>query len=423
MNSFDKVIGYEAVKKELLQVCDMIKNREVYENFGAKMPRGIMLIGDPGLGKTLMAKCFIEESGLKAFTVRKNTSENFAGHITEVFEKAKDEAPCIVFLDDMDKYANEDSSRCDAEEYVSVQAGIDGIAEKDVFVLATVNEKRKLPESLRRAGRFDKKIVFGEPSGEDVRKIIEHFFKNKKVSPDVNIDDVSKMIHYRSCAELETIINEAAIHAAGKRKNRIENADVINAVLRFEYKTPEDFLNADKEMMQKLAYHEAGHVVMSELLKPGSVGLVSFRAYGNEYSGFTRSCKALKSDSHQVLVALAGKAVVELFFGTCDTGCDSDLRKACDYIRNELVNAGVNGMGMIDITTSYFTELSENMISRNEAVVHAELERYMFKAKEMLVNNKEFVVRVANELMAKKTLLYSDVQRIRENVSRLKSAV
>ena len=126
MSAFDKVIGYETIKSELLQICDMIKNREIFEKLGAKLPQGILLSGDPGLGKTLMAKCFIEESGLPSFVIRRNKgNDDFVGEITETFREAKESAPAIVFLDDMDKFANEDDHHRDAEEYVAVQAGID----------------------------------------------------------------------------------------------------------------------------------------------------------------------------------------------------------------------------------------------------------------------------------------------------------
>ena len=156
MNAFDKVIGYETIKNELLQICDMMHNREVYEELGAKLPQGILLYGDPGLGKTLIAKCFIEESGLKSYVVRRNKgNDDFIGDIAATFQKARETAPCIVFLDDMDKFANEDSNHRDAEEYVAVQSGIDEVKNCNVFVLAPANEMWKLPNSLVRSGRFD----------------------------------------------------------------------------------------------------------------------------------------------------------------------------------------------------------------------------------------------------------------------------
>ena len=176
MSAFDKVIGYETIKNELLQICDMIHNQEVYTTLGAKMPQGVLLYGDPGLGKTLMAKCFIAESGLKSYTVRKNKgSDDFVGEITDTFRKAKVDAPAIIFLDDMDKFANEDSNHRDAEEYVAVQSGIDDIKGAAVFVFATANDIDKLPDSLKRSGRFDRKIEVCCPSSDDAVEIIKYF--------------------------------------------------------------------------------------------------------------------------------------------------------------------------------------------------------------------------------------------------------
>jgi len=229
MNAFDKVIGYESIKKELLQICDMIHHQEAYTSLGARLPRGILLHGDPGLGKTLMAKCFIEESQLKAYTLRRNKKTGaFVGEITETFRMAKRDAPAIVFLDDMDKFANEDERHRDAEEYVAIQAGIDDIADAEVFVIATANDIEKLPESLIRAGRFDRKINIYSPEEEDAYRIIRHYMKDKKVSADVNYEDLAMMMLFGSCADLEMILNEAAINAAYERK---ENISMKNTVM------------------------------------------------------------------------------------------------------------------------------------------------------------------------------------------------
>lgn len=296
MSAFDKVIGYETIKNELMQVCDMVHNKECYEALGAKLPQGILLYGDPGLGKTLIAKCFIEESGLKSYVVRRNKgNDDFISNITETFQKAKENAaPCIVFLDDMDKFANEDSDHRDAEEYVAVQSGIDEVKNCDVFVLATANEMRKLPESLVRSGRFDRKIEVKCPTDKDANKIIAHYLSDKKVSKNVNMEDLSKMISYSSCAELETILNEAAISAAYKRKTDIEMEDLVKSVLRMIYDSPDNYTKASAEDMKKTALHEAGHLVVSEVLCPGSVGLASLRSTGRDSTGgFIHRCKEL----------------------------------------------------------------------------------------------------------------------------------
>ena len=426
MSALDKVIGYEAIKNELLQICDMIHNREIYEELGARLPQGILLYGEPGLGKTLMAKSFIEESGLKAYIVRRNKGDDdFIGEITDTFHRAKENTPCVIFLDDMDKFANEDSDHRDAEEYVAVQSGIDEVKNCDVFVLATANEMRKLPESLVRSGRFDRKIEVKCPTDKDANKIIAHYLSDKKVSKNVNMEDLSKMISYSSCAELETILNEAAISAAYKRKTDIEMEDLVKSVLRMIYDSPDNYTKASAEDIKKTALHEAGHLVVSEVLCPGSVGLASLRSTGRDSTGgFIHRCKELSRRPYYVLVSLAGKAAVELYY--CDTvasGCRSDINRACNYIRDGISENATLGFGMIDVSTRNFPVISENMNSRSEAVTHAELERYMRIAKDILLKNREFLERVTAALIEKETLLYSDICALTESTTITEVAV
>ena len=373
MSAFDKVIGYEAIKTELLQICDLIRNREVYEALGAKAPKGILLYGDPGLGKSLMASCFIEESGLHAFVLRRNQGkDNFVRKITETFRKAKEEAPCIVFLDDMDKFSNEDAKHQDTAEYVAVQAGIDDVKDLDVFVIATANEVYKFPNSLIRIGRFDKKIEVESPSDQDACAIIKHYLAGKKVSDSINMDDLTKMISYSSCAKLESILNEAALQAA--------------------------------------------YLVVSEALNPGSVGLASLRCECGALNGFIHRCSGIQSREDHVLIALAGKAAVELYYADYYTaGCNDDLRKAYRCIRDLMGEEASHGFGMLDVSaTRSYGDTSENLNSRNEAVVQAALERFMAATRRILLDNRPFLAAVTTALAEKKTLLHSDIQKIRE---------
>ena len=426
MSAFDRVIGYETIKNELLQICDMIHNREIYEELGAKLPQGILLYGDPGLGKTLMAKSFIEESGLKAYIVRRNKgNDDFIGDITDTFRKAKENTPCVIFLDDMDKFANEDSNHRDAEEYVAVQSGIDEVKNCDVFILATANEIWKLPRSLVRSGRFDRKIEVQCPTNRDADEIIEHYLSNKKVSETVNMDDLSKMISYSSCAELETILNEAAISAAYKRKPSIEMEDLVKSVLRMQYDSPDNYTKTSAEDMKKTALHEAGHLVVSEVLCPGSVGLASLRSTGRDSTGgFIHRCKELSRRPYHVLVSLAGKAAVELYYSdTCANGCQNDINRAFNIIREGLSENATLGFGMIDVATDRFPNTSENMNSRNEAVTQAELERYMLITKDILLKNREFLEKATAALIEKETLLYSDISILRDNTTITEVAV
>ena len=419
MSAFDKIIGYQTIKEELLQICDMIHNREIYENLGAKLPQGILLYGDPGLGKSLMAKSFITESGLPAYIVRRDKgSDDFIGKITDTFEKAKKNAPAIVLLDDMDKFANEDDRHIDAEEYVAVQAGIDEVKGCNVFVFATVNEIRKLPRSLIRSGRFDRKIEVNSPTDRDAEEIIKYYLAEKKVSDNVNMDDLVKMVSYGSCAELETILNEAAIGAAYARKEKIEMDDLVKSVLRMQYDAPDNFTKKSSDALKEIALHEAGHLVVSEILTPGSVGLASLRTAGRDSTGgFIHRCMPVTRRAHHILISLAGKAAVELYYsGICESGCQSDIRKAADNIRDAISESGTGGFGMIDVANHRFPESSESFNSRNESVVHAELERYMFKAREILIKNRDFLERAAQMLSEKETLLYSDIRKLRESI-------
>ncbi len=186
MSEFDKIIGYEDIKAELSRFASVLKEPERYSKLGVSMPSGILLYGEPGLGKTLMAKCFIAETGCKVFTLRKEKPNgDFVNQIKETFEKAKKETEgiAIVFLDDMDKFANEDNTHCDAEEYVVVQSCIDDCKGHGVFAFATVNDRYCLPNSLLRAGRFDKVIEVEVPKGKDAELIIRHFLSKKQIFP------------------------------------------------------------------------------------------------------------------------------------------------------------------------------------------------------------------------------------------------
>ena len=420
MKAFDKVIGYDSIKEELLQICDMIHNPEVYRRLGAKLPHGILLDGDPGLGKTLMAKCFIEESGLRAYTIRRTRADDdFIGEITATFLEAKRNEPSIVFLDDMDKFANEDNMHCDAEEYVAVQAGIDEVKDSNVFVIATVNESRKLPRSLRRSGRFDRRIKVHVPNDEDAKRIIRHYLSDKKVSEDIDMEDISKMISYSSCAALETILNEAAVNAAYKRKEIVEMSDIVNSVLRMQYHAPDNYTVLSQEDKTHIALHEAGHLVVCEVLVSGSVGLASVRSSGRgSTGGFIHRCVELPQNIFHAMVSLAGKAAVEMYYPErCADGCSEDIYRAADIIRTEISELGSRGLAMFDVANNKFPHTSESMNSRNEAVVQAELERLMFKVRDILIKNRDFLEKILAALMEKDTLLYSDIKNLRESVT------
>ena len=228
MDCLDKIIGYEGIKNELRKFADIMQNPDKYDALGARLPKGIMFHGDPGVGKSLMANCLIEASGRPGFICRKNKPNGeFINHIKETFDEAVKNAPSIVLLDDLDKFANEDYTRPNTEEYVTVQACMDEVKNKNVLVIATVNSKYLLPDSLLREGRFDEKIQVQNPQGEDAKKIIEYYLSQKKYVATLDIDEISKLLNGYSCAELESLINKAGVVAGYANKSQIEMDDIM----------------------------------------------------------------------------------------------------------------------------------------------------------------------------------------------------
>ena len=420
MGAFDKVIGYERIKNELLQVCDMIQNREVYEKLGAKLPQGILLQGDPGLGKTLMANCFMEECGLTPYIIRRTKGkEDFVTYITEIFREAKENAPAVILLDDLDKFANEDEKHQNAEEYVAVQAGIDEIKGRDVLVIATTNETKNMPDSLLRAGRFDRLYRVNYPTERDSFALLKHFLSDKPVSSKINTEDLSKMMASVSCAELESLLNSAAILAASKRKESIEMEDMVEPILQAEYGlAPINHNERFAEQTKKVALHEAGHLVTAEVLDPGCIGLVSVRVnnFKGEVQGFVRRCKSNTNRRKEILITLAGKVATELYYSeTCASGCSGDLRRAKKAIADGITESGTCGVGFLCDDGSHYGA-SDALYAQREAAIHAEMERHMFKVRDILLKNRAFLEKVTEALVEKETLLYSDIREIRESV-------
>ena len=434
MNAFEKIIGYEAIKKELAQISDVLANKEAYERLGVSSPRGLLLHGDPGVGKTLMASAVIKASGRKAFTCRKNSPNgDFVKKIKKTFKDAAEAAPSIVLLDDMDKFANGDDRHPDAEEYVTVQSCIDEIKGKEVFVLATANSLRALPRSLKRAGRFDRVIEVNNPRGEDAVKIIEHYIKGKKFVGDMDAVTVARIMDGRSCAELETVINEAGLYAGFERSEEITMDHFMRACLHTIHDVPNEVLcessfdtdlsNGD-DPRTRVVYHEAGHATIAEVLDPGSVTLISAYCRDGESGGFTSyyrggfSGSAERQQSH-ILGSLGGMAALEQKFGIIDTGASGDLDQAFRSTWNLVTENCLCGF---HLHSNSFDD-SGDLKAKQEQMAAAEIERFYRKVKEILSKNRELFEAIAGELSIKGVLTAADIRRIKENCGCIPVAV
>ena len=294
MSAFDKVIGYEKEKEELYQLCDMAKNSAKYAALGVKLPRGILLYGVPGVGKTLMATALLDEmdNGRKRYVLRKDKAiEEFVESISKTFQEAKENAPSVIFLDDLDKFASDSNSR-NPEELIAVQSGIDEVKGADVFVVATANDVRVLPNSLRRPGRFDRILEICPPNRREAVEIVRHYLKGKKVADDVTAEGVARLMDGNSCAALESVLNEAGIYAGYENKTEIKREHIVRAVLRDIFEADESVNEISVAAKEEVAFHEAGHAVAALAFDPEGVGLISIRPSKSDARGVVQIFKS-----------------------------------------------------------------------------------------------------------------------------------
>lgn len=410
MNAFDKVIGYDSIKKELLEICDTIKNRENYVRMGATTPHGLLISGRPGLGKSLMAKCFVEESGAKGFVISKGGQDGKVSYIRSVFEKAAENTPAVIVIDDIDKYVEDEEEPTNSRQLNEIQECIDWAADKDIFVIATANNTRCLPESLKRSRRFDRKIKVRYPLHDDAEKLIKMQLEAVNVADDVNANDIVCMMENYSCADMVAVINNAAAHTVYNKRDKVSMEDITRAVLQLQYNCPDDSVCCSEEQIAMTAFHEAGHVVLSELILPGSVGMATVKTTGRDgLCGFVHPCKHINNPEDIASVSLAGKAAVELFFPVeYDAGCGTDIGNAYREIFGQ-VTGGYNGLHSytgLHMPNSVWDEVHKLTIDN--------MERLAAKVRVLLIENIEFLKQVAEALEEKGTLLYSDIQRIKE---------
>lgn len=422
--AFDRIIGYDSVKEKLRNYADCLAHQEKYEELGATIPAGVLLYGDPGLGKTLMADCLMEESGRNAYVIRKNYSDgDFINEMRQTVQTAAENAPSIVLFDDMDKYANEDYMHRDAEEYVAIQALIDQYSSQGVFFVATVNNINDLPDSLVRAGRFDCLIQLLKPHPRDSESILSYYLKKRKLSDDIDIELVSRMMGGKSCADMETVVNEASLHAAFKGKKKVDQESILYACLKELY--CDDAFELDEladlkwENMRETAVHEVGHAIVSEVMNPGSVNMITImKSDSRSVKGVTSGRNEGKTNEERkmkerIVVSLAGKAATEVVLGRTDTGCENDIKEAAFWVTKLVEEYNQYGFH-----TGWHVRFGEHEWCKEnrDKIVAFELGRYYMDAKEIICNNREFFDALVEELEEKKVLTFRDIQRIREEV-------
>ena len=412
--AFDSVIGYEDIKRELKRILDQLIAPEKYAALGVTEPHGLLLHGAPGVGKSTIAKCFLDACGRKTYICRKDKPNgDFVKEISRIFDEAAANAPSVVLLDDLDKFSNEDENHRDAEEFVTVQACIDRVKDHQVFVIATANNIHKLPESLVRAGRFDHVLEINCPKGKDAAEIVDYYLSQKSFVADMDVKRIARLLEGRSCAELETVVNQAGTYAAYDNRTQIEMKDMMKAILRIVFEAPETSPHSEKAQ-QLVACHEAGHTLVAELLEPGSVDLVTVLTHDSRAAGIT----SLYMDEDyflskelmevRVMCLLAGKAATEICYGAVDTGTISDLRRAFDIVHRFVDDYCSYGFDKF----VYAQGVSQDLLDRRDTQVATEMDRYYAQTRKLLVDNRAKLEALTQRLVEEKTLLGDRIQEI-----------
>lgn len=416
MDKFDeKVIGYDSIKETLRQIADVLKRPEAYKEKGVSMPRGLLMESAPGLGKSLMASILMEESGRKSFVFRRiNEGNTFLGEMKDIFDVAKEEAPSILLLEDLNLYVESNSPY--APEWACLQACIDETSDADIFVIATTNDTRYMPQSLLRPGRFDYILNLNPPLGKTAENIVSYYLRDKNLAKDVQISDIVKAMPQVSCATLETVMNLAAINSVYRDHAHVQKEDIIDALLKVVYNLRKTDCEEDSQERQMIAVHEAAHAVVGEVLHSGSIGIITIRgshgAIGGMESGFAVYAKSEEEFQDEIIKTLAGKAGTALIYGIMDIRAAADIKKADQLLDIWLCHFAGGGFSGVEPSEN---RLSEPRLSYNEAIKSAKLEELYRRAYKILYDNRDFLLAVQKELLEHETLLNSDLAKIRES--------
>jgi len=414
---FDDVAGVEESKEEVKEIVDFLKHPDRYLNLGAKIPKGVLLVGPPGTGKTLLAKAVAGEASVPFFSVSGSSFiEMFVGvgasRVRDLFENAKKEAPAIVFIDEIDaigksRAANGQMGGNDEREQTLNQllAEMDGFSsdKSPVIVLAATNRPEVLDAALLRPGRFDRQVLVDKPDFQGRQDILKVHVDGIKLSKDVDLVEIARLTAGLAGADLANIINEAALLAGRNTKSHVEQVDMVEAVERAIAGLEKKSRRINPEEKRIVAYHESGHALVAETTKGAkSVSKVSIIPRGLAALGYTLNTpeeNKFLAQKHELIaevdVLLGGRAAEEVFIGEISTGAGNDLERATDIIRSM---AGIYGMsdvaGLMVLSKQRNTFLGGGSVNEYSEKMSEELDAYI---KNLLDERYKVVIERLNE--------------------------
>tara|TARA_B100000900_G_scaffold416069_1_gene448872 strand:- start:1925 stop:3787 length:1863 start_codon:yes stop_codon:yes gene_type:complete len=365
--TFDDVAGVDEAKDELTEIVDFLKKPERYAEIGARIPKGVLLVGPPGTGKTLLSKAVAGEAEVPFFIISGSEFvELFVGagaaRVRDLFEQAKKKAPCIIFIDELDAIGKSRSGSMgvvggnDEREQTLNQllTEMDGFAaaDKPVIVLAATNQPEVLDAALLRPGRFDRQVLVDRPDLSGRKTILEIYTKKVKLANEIDLDSIAQATSGFAGADLANMVNEAALLAARAKRNKVEQQDLSEAIERVVAGLEKKSRVLQDDEKKVVAYHEVGHAIVGHLMPGGSkVAKISIVPRGMSALGYTlqlpteeRFLNSKEELQGQIATLLGGRSAEEIVFGKITTGASNDLQRATD-IAEQMV--GTFGMSEI----------------------------------------------------------------------------
>ena len=443
--NFDMVAGADEEKKELEEVVEFLKNPKKFIDLGARIPKGVLLVGPPGTGKTLLAKAVAGEAGVPFFSISgSDFVEMFVGvgasRVRDLFEQARKNLPAIIFIDEIDAVGRQRGAGLggghDEREQTLNQllVEMDGFGTNEgVIIIAATNRPDILDPALLRPGRFDRQVVVNYPDQKGREAILKVHSKNKPVSDDVSLETVSKSTYGFTGADLENLLNEAAILTARRDKKLIEQEEIDEAILKV-IMGPEKKNRKHNELnKKKTAYHEAGHAVAAKLLPTqDNVHQVSIIPRGRA-GGFTlslpdadKSYISKEEMLEQIIMSLAGRAAEKIVFNEINSGASSDLDHVTKTARKMVMQYGMSEkLGYITFTGedhevflgrdfSQGRNYSESVASVIDEEIKRIVDECYAKCEKLLTDNRDKLDNVANALIKYEKLDASEFEEVFE---------
>lgn len=422
---FDDVEGIEELKSDIMRLVDCLKNPKKYQKMGARIPKGVILYGPPGTGKTLIAKAIAGEAGVPFFSmVGSDFVEKYVGvgasRVRELYKKARKEAPCIVFIDEIDAVASQRGRDENSERDQTINAllaELDGFkGSENIITICATNRLDMLDSAFKRAGRFDLKLAVGLPDKKGRKRILEIHSKDKKLGEDIDLNTIANKTVGFSGAELEALLNEAALVAVGKDRNCITSSDVDDAFFKIVMQGNKKKRDKITETNKVVAWHEAGHTLATKLLTDDTVSSVTIIGSASGAGGVTfrqpQEDNELQSKQYLesiVQVMYAGRAAEELYFKDKDkitVGASQDIKQATSIIKDYVSTYGMGNKGMLDMG-----QFSKDFSSIVEEATEMSKSLYD-KVLDLLKENISILEKLANKLLINETLDEKEIDEV-----------